>query len=107
MELKGKRILVVGLGRSGAGAANLLSILGADVTVTDKKRKEQLGGFLDGISPSVNLSLGEYPESLRGMTPSQRAALWKGAFRGHQPPTQTGMRGCCRQGGRKCVRSIW
>ncbi|HXX57226.1 MAG TPA: UDP-N-acetylmuramoyl-L-alanine--D-glutamate ligase [Thermodesulfovibrionales bacterium] len=67
MELKGKRILVVGLGRSGAGAANLLSLLGADVTVTDKKRKEQLGGVLDGISPSVKMSLGDYPESLKGI----------------------------------------
>jgi UDP-N-acetylmuramoylalanine--D-glutamate ligase len=34
---KNKNIVVVGLARSGTGAANLLSALGAKVTITDNK----------------------------------------------------------------------
>jgi UDP-N-acetylmuramoylalanine--D-glutamate ligase len=42
MELKGKRVLVVGMGRAGVAAAKLLEIKGARVTITDKKEKEEL-----------------------------------------------------------------
>jgi len=37
VKIKGKKILVFGLARSGVGAANLLAGLGAELTVTDKK----------------------------------------------------------------------
>ncbi|MGD1076095.1 MAG: Mur ligase family protein, partial [Thermodesulfovibrionales bacterium] len=66
MELTGKSVLVVGLARSGVGAANLLSSLGADVTVTDKKTGDQLGEYRQELSPSVKVSLGGYPSSLNG-----------------------------------------
>jgi len=61
---KGKRVTVVGLARSGAGAANLLSGLGADVTVTDTKTRQQLGTFPDNLSPEVKLELGGHPVGL-------------------------------------------
>ncbi|MGD0885709.1 MAG: UDP-N-acetylmuramoyl-L-alanine--D-glutamate ligase [Thermodesulfovibrionales bacterium] len=66
MALTGKRALVVGLARSGVGAANLLSSLGIDVTVTDKKTGDQLGEYRQQLSPSVKLSLGGYPSSVNG-----------------------------------------
>jgi UDP-N-acetylmuramoylalanine--D-glutamate ligase len=40
--LTGKRVLVVGLGKSGVAAARLLQARGAQVTVTDRKEKEAL-----------------------------------------------------------------
>ncbi|HEX7284572.1 MAG TPA: UDP-N-acetylmuramoyl-L-alanine--D-glutamate ligase [Candidatus Angelobacter sp.] len=42
MELKGKRVLVVGLGRSGAASAFFLQEHGAKVTVSDEKSEAQL-----------------------------------------------------------------
>ncbi|RJQ19000.1 MAG: UDP-N-acetylmuramoyl-L-alanine--D-glutamate ligase, partial [Nitrospiraceae bacterium] len=54
-KFKDKNIVVVGLARSGAGAANLLSALGARVTVTDKKSRESLNDSIKKLSPSVNV----------------------------------------------------
>ncbi|MBA2253468.1 MAG: UDP-N-acetylmuramoyl-L-alanine--D-glutamate ligase, partial [Nitrospirales bacterium] len=45
-ELKGKKVTVVGLARSGVAAANLLHAVGADVTVADAKEEGQLVGAL-------------------------------------------------------------
>jgi len=64
MEVQGKKITVVGLGRSGLGAANLLSEIGADVTVTDKKTEEELTEFREKLNPSVRLALGEHPNGV-------------------------------------------
>ncbi|MBE0426292.1 MAG: UDP-N-acetylmuramoyl-L-alanine--D-glutamate ligase [Nitrospirae bacterium] len=63
-ELKDKNVIVVGLARSGRGAANLLSELGAKVTVTDIKDKDELEEFIEGLNPSVKLVLGSHPEDL-------------------------------------------
>jgi UDP-N-acetylmuramoylalanine--D-glutamate ligase len=46
MEVKDKRILVVGLGKSGAAAALFLESHGAHVTVSDSKPQTQLGGLI-------------------------------------------------------------
>ena len=43
MELHGKRVLVVGLGKSGVASALFLKARGARVTVSDAKPQEQLG----------------------------------------------------------------
>ncbi len=64
--MRGKRVLVFGLGRSGVGAANLLSEAGAEVTVTDKKSGWELSEYIQRLSPSVKLSLGGYPHSMNG-----------------------------------------
>src|SRR5438046_5411991 len=51
MELNGKRVLVVGLGRSGVASALFLKSQGARVTVSDAKsedqRREQIPALLD------------------------------------------------------------
>lgn len=49
MELKNKRVLVVGLGRSGAAAARLLHSLGARVTVSDSRQQAELGGEIPAL----------------------------------------------------------
>ncbi len=66
METKGKKILVFGLGRSGVGAANLLTDAGADVMVTDRKPEGELREYVRLLSPSVKLCLGGYPETMNG-----------------------------------------
>ena len=43
MELRGKRVLVVGLGKSGVSAATFLESRGARVTVSDSKAEAELG----------------------------------------------------------------
>src|SRR5512141_3156456 len=43
MDVKGKRILVVGLGKSGVASALFLQARGAKVTVSDAKPQDQLG----------------------------------------------------------------
>ncbi|HEX3695640.1 MAG TPA: UDP-N-acetylmuramoyl-L-alanine--D-glutamate ligase [Polyangia bacterium] len=58
-ELQGKRVLVVGLGKSGVAAA-LLCVAGgaAQVTVTDRNSATQLAGALAKLPPSVRQELG-------------------------------------------------
>jgi len=66
VETRGRKILIFGLGRSGVGAANLLSDSGADVTVTDRKLEAELREYVQRLSPSVKLCLGGYPERMNG-----------------------------------------
>ncbi|HMK55419.1 MAG TPA: UDP-N-acetylmuramoyl-L-alanine--D-glutamate ligase [Dissulfurispiraceae bacterium] len=60
----GQRITVVGLARSGVGAANLLAHSGASTTVTDLKKPEQLAPFIEALDPAVSLALGGHPAGL-------------------------------------------
>jgi len=64
IEIKDKDVTVVGFARSGIGAANLLSELGANVTVTDIKTEEELKDFIQKLDPSVRLALGGHPEDI-------------------------------------------
>ena len=58
---KDKKILVVGLARSGAGAANLLCSLGAEVTATDTKSRDSLKDRIGKLPPSVRVVTGGNP----------------------------------------------
>ena len=49
-ELKGKRVLVLGLGRSGVAAARYLVAAGARVTASDLKTADQLGQVLEKLA---------------------------------------------------------
>ena len=49
MELKGKKVLVVGLGRSGLAAALFLRRKGAQVTVSDMRSAEALAKEIPGL----------------------------------------------------------
>ncbi|MDI6890492.1 MAG: UDP-N-acetylmuramoyl-L-alanine--D-glutamate ligase [Thermodesulfovibrionales bacterium] len=64
MEIRDKKVTVVGLGRSGIGAANLLSEIGSEVTVTDSKTEDGLKDFIARLNPSVRLALEGHPEDL-------------------------------------------
>lgn len=64
MELKGRKVTVVGLARSGVGAANLLADMGADVTVTDRQSEARLSEMVSRLVPSVRRVLGGHPKDL-------------------------------------------
>jgi UDP-N-acetylmuramoylalanine--D-glutamate ligase len=64
MNVKDKKVTVVGLARSGAGAANLLAAMGARVTVTDMKTEAALGEMVNKLAPAVGRSLGGHPDDL-------------------------------------------
>lgn len=49
MELSGKRVLVVGLGKSGVSAARFLAASGARVSVTDEKKESELSESLSQL----------------------------------------------------------
>jgi UDP-N-acetylmuramoylalanine--D-glutamate ligase len=64
MEIRDKKVTVVGLARSGVGAANLLSDRGAAVTVTDVKPEKELSDQIRKLDPSVRLALGGHPDDI-------------------------------------------
>ncbi len=64
IDFRGKRVTVVGLARSGAGAATLLHGLGADVTVTDRKGPEELGDVLGRLPRGIRREMGGHPPAL-------------------------------------------
>jgi UDP-N-acetylmuramoylalanine--D-glutamate ligase len=62
-NFRGKRVTVVGLARSGIAAARSLHALGAIVTVTDKKPREQLTEQLSAIgSGRITVEAGGHPD---------------------------------------------
>jgi UDP-N-acetylmuramoylalanine--D-glutamate ligase len=63
-SFKDKNILVVGLARSGTGAANLLSELGAQVSVTDRKPRSALEDQIKKLSSSVTVISGSTPDEM-------------------------------------------
>ncbi len=63
-DYAGKKITVVGLARSGLGAANLLKALGADVTITDRKSYDDVRNYLDKLDEGIRVVLGGHPEEL-------------------------------------------
>jgi UDP-N-acetylmuramoylalanine--D-glutamate ligase len=53
--LKNKRVLVVGLGKSGLAASQLLTSQGARVFISDQKSKKELRDFIRQLPKGVNL----------------------------------------------------
>ncbi len=63
MDLKGKKVLVLGAGKSGLAVARFLLSKGSEVVLADTREKEQLGDVLTELSQAeVQLSLGGYPK---------------------------------------------
>lgn len=61
-ELKDKRILVVGLGKTGSALARFLTSAGAQVTITDHKSKPELSSQLEQLDnlPNLKFELGSH-----------------------------------------------
>jgi UDP-N-acetylmuramoylalanine--D-glutamate ligase len=58
VDLRGKKVLVVGLGRSGIAAAQLCAARGARVTATDSRAAAALGGDLGDLPAGITRELG-------------------------------------------------
>jgi UDP-N-acetylmuramoylalanine--D-glutamate ligase len=66
-DYDGRRILVVGLARSGVASAEFLLGRGAQVKATDLRSKKELSGELSGLNQKgVELVLGSHPTGLVG-----------------------------------------
>ncbi len=63
MQLKGKKVVVVGLARSGVAVAQFLVQRGAKVTVTDLKSKADLQSYVKLLEPykKIKFELGRHP----------------------------------------------
>lgn len=67
MELKGKKILVVGAGKSGLAVSRFLAAKGAVAVLTDANKPVYPGGELEQLATEgVHLSLDGYPKVKRG-----------------------------------------
>ena len=64
ISLKDRRVLVVGLGRSGQSAARLCAGRGARVTVNDHRSAGALGDVLASLPAGVTAHLGGHPEEI-------------------------------------------
>ena len=66
MDYTDKKIVVVGAGKSGIAAVNLLRKEGADVVLYDANTKLESGDLMDktGNSDNVDIVFGEFPEEL-------------------------------------------
>ncbi len=55
MDFSGKKVLVIGLARSGLGAIKVLSSLGADITLSESKPKEEIkeAEMLEGLGVKI------------------------------------------------------
>src|SRR5699024_6625381 len=64
MDVKGKRVLVCGMARSGIAAAKLLAQLGAQVTISDLKAEREFDGALEELhAAGCRFALGEAPDA--------------------------------------------
>lgn len=65
-NIKGKRVLIVGMGKSGVAAIQAMLKLGAEVTVQDSKNAEDMDGqFLNFLAGrGLSLCLGKTPEDM-------------------------------------------
>lgn len=65
MELKDKKVLIIGMAKSGISAALYCNKKGAKVTVSDSKTKEELGDVLEPIyKTDIKLELGKRADDL-------------------------------------------
>lgn len=64
MQVEGKKILVVGLARSGAAAAAFLAARGAEVTVNDSKPESELKEAAGLRAQGIEIAGGGHPPSL-------------------------------------------
>lgn len=62
MEVRGKRVLVIGIARSGIAVAKFLKEKGAEVILSDIKSRKEIGDIIDDLEKSgFSLVLGQHP----------------------------------------------
>jgi len=64
MDYSGKKAIVCGMAKSGISAAELLNKIGADVTLQDLKKREELGNVEYLEKEGIKLYLGKNPDEI-------------------------------------------
>lgn len=64
VEIKGKKIIVLGLAKSGTAIAKILYMLGAEVIVNDAKEKEKCQGVEELENLGIKVICGGHPDGL-------------------------------------------
>jgi UDP-N-acetylmuramoylalanine--D-glutamate ligase len=85
ITFKDRKVLVVGLARSGTGAVHMLSGLGATVTVSDSKPRDMLEAQIKQLPSSVEVITGSHP--LEAFVASELIVISPGVP-GNIPPLQ-------------------
>ncbi|MDM8535043.1 UDP-N-acetylmuramoyl-L-alanine--D-glutamate ligase, partial [Clostridiaceae bacterium HSG29] len=68
MNVKNKRILIIGMARSGIAVAKVLNKLGAYIIMNDLKSIDELGDLIEGVKPYINeLVLGLHIEDFNNI----------------------------------------
>ncbi|KDR95020.1 UDP-N-acetylmuramoylalanine--D-glutamate ligase [Peptoclostridium litorale DSM 5388] len=68
MKLEGKRVLLIGLAKTGISTIKFLSSKGAKITVNDIKSKEQVEDILEELAElDVEYILGSHPDKIEGI----------------------------------------
>jgi len=68
MNVKNKRILIIGMARSGEAVAKVLNKLGAYIIMNDLKNAEELGDLVEKVKPYINeLVLGSHIENFNNI----------------------------------------
>ena len=62
MELKGKKVVVIGAGKSGIAAAKLLDQIGAQIVLFDQNESLDIDSLIKKIPPNTHVYAGELPE---------------------------------------------
>jgi UDP-N-acetylmuramoylalanine--D-glutamate ligase len=92
-DLAGRRTVVLGLARSGAAAARMLSDAGASVTVYDRRPAAELGDQLASLgNRRVELALGVTPEQLRAVLARAQLAVTSPSISPDVPTTDAWLR---------------
>ena len=62
--LNGKKVLVIGLARSGKAAVSLLQKLNATITINEGKELEKIDGYQDYLDAGIEIVAGGHPDEL-------------------------------------------
>ncbi len=61
---KGKKVLVLGLAKSGKAAVELLKFMHADITINESKKKEDIPEYDTYVSEGIEMVCGGQPDEL-------------------------------------------
>lgn len=62
--LTGKKVLVIGLARSGKAAVKLLQKLNATITINEGKELEKIEGYQEYLDAGIEIIAGGHPDEL-------------------------------------------
>jgi UDP-N-acetylmuramoylalanine--D-glutamate ligase len=97
-DLRGRRVLVLGLARSGVAAARMLADAGARVTVYDRRSAAQLAEAAASLGDrQITLALGAEPAAVRGMLAEADLTITSPSISARFPTTEPWLREALRE----------